>query len=238
MPNLYKYIQIINENEQGTTYEKAIFESLIFFQNNINNIIDINNKLEKLEEKIIIDKHLTLEQIYKKIEEIFKDNELETTDIEKVYKENNNNNKDKIKKLISIIENKKENLISAFGKQKENEIYLKFSENLKNFNLSEIKKINIFKITLQLIARLNTEKNININQIKLNDLVKISNISISSIGSQNKSITDEWKKITKEVLNGYRPYYGDKFQEKRDTILKLRKELFPNSVWALGTKQG
>ena len=118
MPNLYKYIQIINENEQGTTYEKAIFESLIFFQNNINNIIDINNKLEKLEEKIIIDKHLTLEQIYKKIEEIFKDNELETTDIEKVYKENNNNNKDKIKKLISIIENKKENLISAFGKQK------------------------------------------------------------------------------------------------------------------------
>jgi hypothetical protein len=44
--------------------------------------------------------------------------------------------------------------------------------------------------------------------------------------------------ITKEVLNGYRPYYGDKFQEKRDTILKLRKELFPQSVWALGTKQG
>lgn len=221
MPNLYKYIQIINENEQGTTYEKAIFESLIFFQNNINNIIDINNKLEKLEEKIIIDKHLTLEQIYKKIEEIFKDNELETTDIEKVYKENNNNNKDKIKKLISIIENKKENLISAFGKQKENEIYLKFSENLKNFNLSEIKKINIFKITLQLIARLNTEKNININQIKLNDLVKISNISISSIGSQNKSITDEWKKITKEVLNVINNEYKS---DNTNTLSKVRNE--------------
>ena len=43
--------------------------------------------------------------------------------------------------------------------------------------------------------------------------------------------------MTKAVLNGHRPYYGDKFQEHRDIILKLRKELFPNSVWALGTKQ-
>lgn len=43
--------------------------------------------------------------------------------------------------------------------------------------------------------------------------------------------------MTKAVSNGHRPYYGDKFQEHRDTILKLRKELFPNSVWALGTKQ-
>jgi hypothetical protein len=43
--------------------------------------------------------------------------------------------------------------------------------------------------------------------------------------------------MTKEVLNGFTPYYGDKFQEHRDIILKLRKELFPNSVWALGTKQ-
>ena len=43
--------------------------------------------------------------------------------------------------------------------------------------------------------------------------------------------------MTKAVLNGHKPYYGDKFQEHRDTILKLRKELFPNSVWAVGTKQ-
>lgn len=43
--------------------------------------------------------------------------------------------------------------------------------------------------------------------------------------------------MTKAVLNGYKPYHGDKFQEHRDTILKLRKELFPNSVWAVGTKQ-
>ena len=35
----------------------------------------------------------------------------------------------------------------------------------------------------------------------------------------------------------HRPYYGDKFQGHRDRILELRKELFPNSVWALGTKQ-
>jgi hypothetical protein len=33
--------------------------------------------------------------------------------------------------------------------------------------------------------------------------------------------------ITKAVLNGH----------KSDIILKLRQELFPNSVWALGTKQ-
>ena len=43
--------------------------------------------------------------------------------------------------------------------------------------------------------------------------------------------------ITKAVLNGHKSVMGDKFQEHRDTILKLRKELFPNSVWALGTKQ-
>jgi hypothetical protein len=43
--------------------------------------------------------------------------------------------------------------------------------------------------------------------------------------------------ITKAVLNGHKSVIGDKFQEHRDTILKLRKELFPNSVWALGTKQ-
>lgn len=43
--------------------------------------------------------------------------------------------------------------------------------------------------------------------------------------------------MTKAVLKGHKPYHGDKFQEHRDTILKLRKELFPNSVWAVGTKQ-
>ena len=43
--------------------------------------------------------------------------------------------------------------------------------------------------------------------------------------------------ITKAVLNGHKSVMGDKFQENRDIILKLRKELFPNSVWALGTKQ-
>jgi len=43
--------------------------------------------------------------------------------------------------------------------------------------------------------------------------------------------------MTKAVLNGFKPSYGDKFQNHRDRILELRKELFPNSVWALGTKQ-
>jgi len=43
--------------------------------------------------------------------------------------------------------------------------------------------------------------------------------------------------ITKAVLNGHKSVMGDEFQEHRDIILKLRQELFPNSVWALGTKQ-
>ncbi len=43
--------------------------------------------------------------------------------------------------------------------------------------------------------------------------------------------------MTKAILNGHKSVVGDKFQEHRDVILKLRKELFPNSVWALGTKQ-
>ena len=43
--------------------------------------------------------------------------------------------------------------------------------------------------------------------------------------------------ITKAVMNGHRSVIGDKFQGHRDTILKLRIELFPDSVWALGTKQ-
>ena len=43
--------------------------------------------------------------------------------------------------------------------------------------------------------------------------------------------------ITKAVLNGHKSVVGDKFQENRDIILKLRKELFPNSIWASETKQ-
>lgn len=43
--------------------------------------------------------------------------------------------------------------------------------------------------------------------------------------------------ITKAVMNGHRSVIGDKFQAHRDKILELRIELFPNSVWALGTKQ-
>lgn len=43
--------------------------------------------------------------------------------------------------------------------------------------------------------------------------------------------------ITKAVMNGHKSVEGDKFQGHRDTLLKLRIELFPNSVWALGTKQ-
>ena len=35
----------------------------------------------------------------------------------------------------------------------------------------------------------------------------------------------------------HRPYMGDKFQEKRDRILQLRIELFPDSVWAKGVKK-
>jgi hypothetical protein len=58
-----------------------------------------------------------------------------------------------------------------------------------------------------------------------------------SINEKLSLITKLDYEMTKEVLNGFTPYYGDKFQEHRDIILKLRKELFPNSVWALGTKQ-
>ena len=43
--------------------------------------------------------------------------------------------------------------------------------------------------------------------------------------------------ITKSVLNGHKSVMDDKFQKHRDIILKLRQELFPQSVWALGTKQ-
>ena len=45
--------------------------------------------------------------------------------------------------------------------------------------------------------------------------------------------------MTKAIIGEerHRPYYGDKFQGHRDRILELRKELFPDSVWAKGTKQ-
>jgi hypothetical protein len=58
-----------------------------------------------------------------------------------------------------------------------------------------------------------------------------------SINEKLSLITKLDYEMTKEVLNGFTPYTGDKFQGHRDIILKLRKELFPNSVWALGTKQ-
>jgi hypothetical protein len=58
-----------------------------------------------------------------------------------------------------------------------------------------------------------------------------------SVNEKLSLITKLDYEMTKEVLNGFTPYTGDKFQGHRDIILKLRKELFPNSVWALGTKQ-
>lgn len=45
--------------------------------------------------------------------------------------------------------------------------------------------------------------------------------------------------MTKAIIGDekHRPVVGDKFQGHRDRILELRVELFPESVWALGTKQ-
>ena len=45
--------------------------------------------------------------------------------------------------------------------------------------------------------------------------------------------------MTKAIIGEekHNPIQGDKFQEHRDRILELRVELFPESVWALGTKQ-
>jgi len=45
--------------------------------------------------------------------------------------------------------------------------------------------------------------------------------------------------MTKAIIGDekHKPVYGDKFQTHRDRILELRIELFPQSVWALGTKQ-
>ena len=45
--------------------------------------------------------------------------------------------------------------------------------------------------------------------------------------------------MTKAIIGDekHRPVVGDRFQGHRDRILELRVELFPESVWALGTKQ-
>lgn len=45
--------------------------------------------------------------------------------------------------------------------------------------------------------------------------------------------------MTKAIIGEerHKPVEGDKFQTHRDRILELRIELFPQSVWALGTKQ-
>jgi len=45
--------------------------------------------------------------------------------------------------------------------------------------------------------------------------------------------------MTKAIIGDekHKPVEGDKFQAHRDRILELRIELFPQSVWALGTKQ-
>jgi hypothetical protein len=45
--------------------------------------------------------------------------------------------------------------------------------------------------------------------------------------------------MTKAIIGEekHNPIPGDKFQAHRDRILELRIELFPESVWALGTKQ-
>lgn len=45
--------------------------------------------------------------------------------------------------------------------------------------------------------------------------------------------------MTKAIIGDekHRPVVGDKFQGHRDRILELRVELFPESVWAIGTNQ-
>jgi hypothetical protein len=45
--------------------------------------------------------------------------------------------------------------------------------------------------------------------------------------------------MTKAIIGEerHKPVYGDKFQAHRDRILELRIELFPDSVWAKGTKK-
>jgi len=42
--------------------------------------------------------------------------------------------------------------------------------------------------------------------------------------------------MTQAIIKGHQPCNGDKFQEHRDELLKLRIEVFPESHWALGNK--
>jgi low affinity Fe/Cu permease len=63
------------------------------------------------------------------------------------------------------------------------------------------------------------------------DLQNMTNIEKSALISKLDY------EITKAVFNGHKSVFGDEFQEHRDIILKLRQELFPQSVWAIGTKQ-
>jgi len=63
------------------------------------------------------------------------------------------------------------------------------------------------------------------------DLQNMTNIEKSALISKLDY------EITKAVFKGHKSVFGDEFQEHRDIILKLRQELFPQSVWALGTKQ-
>jgi hypothetical protein len=67
----------------------------------------------------------------------------------------------------------------------------------------------------------------------------MNKIDIENMSNNEKSalISKLDYEITKAVLNGHKSVMDDEFQGHRDIILKLRQELFPNSVWALGTKQ-
>lgn len=38
--------------------------------------------------------------------------------------------------------------------------------------------------------------------------------------------------MTQAIVKGHRPHYDDEFQSHRDELLKLRTEIFPDSVWA------
>lgn len=42
--------------------------------------------------------------------------------------------------------------------------------------------------------------------------------------------------MTTAIVKGHQPYYGDEFQAHRDELLKLRIEVFPDSVWATKIK--
>jgi hypothetical protein len=38
--------------------------------------------------------------------------------------------------------------------------------------------------------------------------------------------------MTRAIIKGHRPHHGDEFQAHRDELLKLRCEIFPDSIWA------